>query len=191
MEKNGNNVGIIEQGNGLEMKNVNIDTVNLITSSPYTVGGIIGFSNYFEWEDITLNNVNILAKNLDSSKVGGLVGNGYGNINNVYANNINIKIVNPNGNVRVGGIAGESYSTGNKIENVIVNGNIETDSGRVGGMIGLGNCIIKNNIVKMNLITNGNFVGGLIGEQSNTNTEIKNNLYIGDIVNKKETEYTG
>lgn len=38
----------------------------------------------------------------------------------------------------------------------------------------------------MNLISNGNFVGGLIGNQTNTQTEIKNNLYIGNIVNKKK-----
>ena len=190
LEKNGNYVGIIEMGNGLEMKNVNIDTVNLITSSPYTVGGIIGSSNYFEWEDITLNNVNILAKNLDSSIVGGLLGNGYGNINNVYANNINIKIVNPNGNVRVGGLAGEFWNRGSKVFNVVINGNIDAETGKVGGMIGKGIANIKNNIVKMNLITNGNFVGGLIGERLNDTVEIKNNLYIGNIINKKETEYT-
>ena len=60
----------------------------------------------------------------------------------------------------------------------------------LGGMIGKGIANIKNNIVKMNLITNGNFVGGLIGERLNDTVEIKNNLYIGNIINKKETEYT-
>ena len=181
--------GLIASGHGLEIKNMNIDTVNIIAKNANGTGGIIGFSNNFELEDITLNNINIITNNVEST--GSIVGNGYGNMHNVYANNVNIKVVNSNGNIRVGGIAGYCYSTGNTIENVIINGNIEAETGNVGGIIGEGNCIVKNNIVKMNLIANGNFVGGLIGSQMNTTTEIKNNLYIGNIINKKETEYTG
>ncbi len=191
VEKDKGYVGLIESGNGIKMKNVNIDTMNITSNSSLAVGGIIGYSNYAELEDVTLNNINILEKNANSCVIGGIIGKGSMDINNVYANNVNIKLENPVGSVNVGGIAGNLYSQATKICNTIINGNIEAETGNVGGMIGLGNCIIKNNIVKMNLISNGNFVGGLIGNQTNTQTEIKNNLYIGNIVNKKETEYTG
>ena len=154
------NVGIIGYGNGLTLENVNIDTVNII-SSGVNIGGIIGTSNSYEFKDITLNNINILVKDAISPIVGGLVGGGVGNITNVYANNINIKV-----------------------ENI-------SESAKVGGIIGSGATKTNNNIVKVNIVANGNFVGGLEGEKGSTTVEVKNNLYIGNIVNKKETEYTG
>lgn len=40
-------------------------------------------------------------------------------------------------------------------------------------------------------MANGNFVGGLEGEKSSQGDQVKNNLYIGNIINEKETEYTG
>ena len=184
------NVGIIGYGNGLTLENVNIDTVNII-SSGVNIGGIIGTSNSYEFKDITLNNINILVKDAISPIVGGLVGNGVGNITNVYANNINIKVENISESAKVGGIIGNGYDLEKRISNVIINGNIEADSGKVGGIIGSGATKTNNNIVKVNIVANGNFVGGLEGEKGSTTVEVKNNLYIGNIVNKKETEYTG
>ena len=91
----------------------------------------------------------------------------------------------------VGGIIGNGYSTIKDISNVIINGNIETNSGKVGGIIGAGDLNINNSIIKMNIVADGNMVGGLIGLKQNTVVEIKNNLYIGNIANKKDTKYKG
>lgn len=62
VEKDKGYVGLIESGNGIKMKNVNIDTMNITSNSSLAVGGIIGYSNYAELEDVTLNNINILEK---------------------------------------------------------------------------------------------------------------------------------
>ena len=187
-----NNVGIIGNANGIKLRNINIDTVNITANGSVNVGLILGVGNNYEIEDITINNANILSKNAISSCIGGVVGNGSGDLNNVYANKINIKLENSREVTSVGGILGYGRNINKKIENIIINGNIETDSGKVGGIIGSGDCSIKNSIIKMNIVANGNFVGGIIGEKSyNNTTEIKNNIYIGNIINKKETEYTG
>ena len=191
LERNGSQAGIIENAHGVRLKNVNIDTVNIKADSTGSIGTIGGYGNNFEFEDITINNVNILVKNAVAPKVGGIVGNGIGDINNVYANNINIKVENTQEATMVGGIIGIAYSTIKKISNVIINGNIETDSGRVGGIIGSGDTNINNCIVKMNIVADGNMVGGLIGEKRTDIVEIKDNLYIGNIANKKETKYIG
>ena len=183
-------VGIIGYGNGLTLKNVNIDTANIISSGG-SIGGVIGNSNNYEFEDLTLNNINILVKDAKSPTVGGLVGGGIGNINNIYINNVNIKVENISESAKVGGIIGYGVDTNKIISNVVINGNIEADSGRVGGIIGSGSLKANNNIIKVNIVANGNFVGGLEGEKSSQGDQVKNNLYIGNIINEKETEYTG
>ena len=191
LEKAGGNAGIFGGGNGITLKNVNIDIVNITADGSTSVGTISSGGNNFEFEDITLNNVNIIVKNALAPKVGGFVGNGIGNINNAYANNLNIKVENSREDTMVGGIIGNGYSAIKDISNVIIKGNIETNSGKVGGIIGAGDFNINNSIIKMNIVADGNMVGGLIGHKQNTAVEIKNNLYIGNIANKKDTKYMG
>ena len=188
LEKNGGDVGIFARV--LQLENVNVDTVNIKASTGNNIGGIMAYGNGFKIENSTFNNINI-QNNYSATTVGigGLVGEGSGEIKNVYINNLNIKAQSISASV--GGIIGRGYADANMISNVVINGNIETNFGSTGGLIGAGDYKIVNNIVKMNIISNGNFVGGLIGNKNGTNAVIKDNLYIGNIVNKKETEYTG
>ena len=182
------NAGIVGNGVLCTIKNVNVDTANIISKDKNSanIGGIIGNANSGILENITLNNVNIIGDNIESLACGGIGGRGTFELNNVYVNNLQVKLTNINKSEGIGGLIG-SYS-GNKIKNSIVNGRIETDIGYVGGMIGKGTHNIQNVISKVDIVADGDFVGGIAGN-NNADIDLKNNLYIGDIINKKENSY--
>ena len=78
---------LIRYGNGLTVKNVNIDTVNIKINSNYAnayAGAIIGYTVGGYYEDITLNNISISANTTGLLYIGGMIGSGGGITNNVY-----------------------------------------------------------------------------------------------------------
>ena len=188
IESRASGAGIVEGGTLFTMKNVNIDTVNIISKDKNTanIGGIIGNSNNGKIENITMNNINIVGKDIESLAFGGIAGRGTVELNNIYVNNLQAKLTNINKSEGIGGFVG-SYS-GNKIKDSIVSGRIETDTGYVGGMIGKGHNSIENAISKVDIVADGDFVGGIAGN-NNSDTDLKNNIYIGNIINKKDNSY--
>ena len=90
LEKDGGDVGIFARV--LQLENVNVDTVNIKASTGSNIGGIMAYGNGFKIENSTFNNINI-QNNYSATTVGigGLVGEGSGEIKNVYINNLNIK----------------------------------------------------------------------------------------------------
>ena len=191
LNTNKDNGALIHDGNGFIMKDVNIDTVNIKINSNYAyvyAGAIIGQSYDFSLENLTMNNINIYANTNGTLYMGGLVGHGYGNISNVKVCGLNLDTENSTNVYGVGGIIGSSGSYRKEILNCIVNGKITTKSGNAGGILGNGYICIKNCISKMNIVADGHYVGGIIGNVNYPNIYI-NNLYIGNIINKKDTIY--
>ena len=186
-------LGICATGDYINIKNVNVDTVNIKAIFPTNkyIGALIGSSYYGKFEDITLNNINITVENTQNMKLGGIVGIGLVDISNCYLNNLNIEAKNNINPIGIGGIIGNSISANYDLQNIILKGNIKSDSGYVGGLVGNGTINIKNCLSNINIIANGDYVGGIIGYETNNPGKSKNNLYNGSIVNKKETNYTG
>ena len=186
-------LGICGIGNYINVKNVNINTVNIIGkySSNKYIGGLLGTGSYGKIENITLNNINITVENTQNMKLGGIVGVGDVDISNCYLNNLNIEAKNNINPIGIGGIIGNSTNANYDLQNIILKGNIKSDSGYVGGLVGNGTINIKNCLSNINIIANGDYVGGIIGYETNNPGQSKNNLYNGSIVNKKETNYTG
>ena len=186
-------LGICATGDYINIKNVNVDTVNIKAIFPTNkyIGALIGSSYYGKFEDITLNNINITVENTQNMKLGGIVGIGLVDISNCYLNNLNIEAKNNINPIGIGGIIGNSTSANYDLQNIILKGNIKSDSGYVGGLVGNGTINIKNCLSNINIIANGDYVGGIIGYETSNPAKSKNNLYNGSIVNKKETNYTG
>ena len=76
------------------------------------------------------------------------------------------------------------------MENCYVKGKIVSNSGYIGGIVGNGQVVVRNSYAYVDIIGNGEYIGGIVGNNEQTGIDIKNNLYIGNIVNKKETELT-
>ena len=193
IDNTGPYVGIIAFGNYIKIKNVNIDTVNIKAIFPTNtyIGALIGSGNYGKFEDITLNNINITVENTQNMKLGGIVGVGLVDISNCYLNNLNIEAKNNINPIGIGGVIGESNSSSYDVRNIILKGNIKSDSGYVGGLVGNGNITVTNCLSNINITANGDYVGGIKGYETGNPVYSKNNLYDGNIVNKKETNYTG
>ena len=191
-----NHAGIIQIADNTIIKNLNIDGVNIrYNGNVNYIGGLIAEGNGGRIENVTYNNLNIDTYSIgNTSLIGGLIGTGQMNINNVYMKDMNIKARSEGLETYVGGVIGNCSGNYDKIENILVNGNIYANFEMVGGITGRGLPHLKNSIVNVNLIADSNYVGGFIGftgENINVSKQkFNNNIYIGNIVNKRRTEYT-
>jgi len=191
-----NYAGIIQRADNTIIKNLNIDGVNIrYNGNVNYIGGLIAEGNGGRIENVTYNNLNIDTYSTgNTSWIGGLIGTGQMNINNVYMKDMNIKARSEGLETYVGGVIGNCSGYYDKIENILVNGNIYANFEMVGGITGRGLPHLKNSIVNVNLIADSNYVGGFIGfTGANINVskqKFNNNIYIGNIVNKRRTEYT-
>jgi len=183
---------IIGSATNCKIQNLNVDKVNIKSESKgnNTVGGIVAMSSNCMFQDITIKNVNIYGKNIEKVILGGFIGQGDGDINNVYINNLQVRLLNINKSTGIGGVIGFSSGGIRKINNVIVSGKIEANTGRIGGFCGRGYATISNTISNIDIVANGDFVGGIVGENIEDG-KLKNNLYIGDMINKKNDSYIG
>ena len=184
-------LGIFSLSQNALLENINCNNITLKTTKSTQIGGLVGNSNQTIFKNITLNNVKI---EMQGSKdtltyIGGVAGAANADFQNVAVNNLNINDTN-SATKKIGGIVGQQSSVKFKIENCYVKGKIVSNSGYIGGIAGSGQTVIKNSYAYVDIIGNGEYIAGIVGNNEQTSLEIKNNLYIGNIVNKKETDLT-
>ena len=184
-------LGIFSLSQNALLENINCNNITLKTTKSTHIGGLVGNSNQTIFKNITLNNVKI---EMQGSKdtltyIGGVAGVANADFQNVAVNNLNINDTN-SATKKIGGIVGQQSSAKFKIENCYVKGKIVSNSGYIGGIAGNGQTVIKNSYAYVDIIGNGEYIAGIVGNNEQTSLEIKNNLYIGNIVNKKETDLT-
>lgn len=179
------------------LSNININDISINTTNSLTdhIGGLIGFGQYIDIKNCTVNNIKIKANsNLESIMIGGLVGYlNNGSISNSFVNNSDIETNHiENSNTYIGGIVGLSYS--GKINYTYVTGKIDTNIGEVGGLVGnisdLGS-IFSYNYSLVNINGSGNRVGGISGSHNNSGAYINNNVSLGSIYTSVETNSIG
>ena len=183
--------GIFAFSQNALLENINCKNISLKTNNTTFIGGLIGNSNQTVLKNITLNNVTIeIQGNKDSlTHIGGVVGNGNVDLQNVAVNNLYINDTSI-GAKNIGGLIGKISSSKFAVENCYVKGKIVSNSGYIGGIVGNGQVVVRNSYAYVDIIGNGEYIGGIVGNNEQTGIDIKNNLYIGNIVNKKETELT-
>jgi hypothetical protein len=183
--------GIFTISQNALLENINCKNISLKTNNTTYIGGLIGNANQTVLKNITLNNVTIeIQGNKDSlTHIGGVVGNGNVDLQNVAVNNLYINDTSI-GAKNIGGLIGKISSSKFAVENCYVKGKIVSNSGYIGGIVGNGQVVVRNSYAYVDIIGNGEYIGGIVGNNEQTGIDIKNNLYIGNIVNKKETELT-
>ena len=183
--------GIFDLSQNALLENINCKNISLKTNNTTCIGGLIGNANQTVLKNITLNNVTIeIQGNKDSlTHIGGVVGNGNVDLQNVAVNNLYINDTSI-GAKNIGGLIGKISSSKFAVENCYVKGKIVSNSGYIGGIVGNGQVVVRNSYAYVDIIGNGEYIGGIVGNNEQTGIDIKNNLYIGNIVNKKETELT-
>lgn len=193
IESDYSHLGICGIGNYINIKNVNVDTVNVkaIYLQNKYIGGFLGSGDYGKFENITLNNINITVENTQNMTLGGMIGTGVCDISNCIINNLKIEAKSNMNPIGIGGVIGKATNSNCDVKNIILKGNITSDSGEIGGIIGYGNITIKNCLSNINIIADGDYIGGIKGYDTANPENSQNNLYKGNIVNKKETNYTG
>lgn len=170
-------------------------TITTTTSLPDQIGGLIGYGYFVNITNCTVNNIKIIANsNLERSIIGGLAGYIYGaNISNSLVNNIEIEANNIQGsNSHIGGIVGQAQSS--KINYTYANGNIDVNTGVVGGIAGLTNNVgssIAYSYSLVNIYGSGNRVGGITGYHNHSEAYINNNVSLGNVYTSYETDDIG
>ncbi|HJJ11872.1 MAG TPA: hypothetical protein OIM48_00945 [Clostridiaceae bacterium] len=183
--------GIFSFSQNALLENIHCNNISLKTTKSTQIGGLVGNANQTVLKNITLNNVKI---EMQGSKdnltyIGGVIGLANADLQNVAVNNLYINDTN-SGSKNIGGIIGRQSSIKFTVENCYAKGKIVSNSGYIGGIAGNGQTVVKNSYAYVDIIGNGEYIGGIVGNNEQTGREIKNNLYIGNIVNKKETELT-
>ena len=181
-------LGIFSISQNALLENINCNNITLKTTKSTQIGGLVGNSNQTIFKNITLNNVKIEMQG-SKATLTYIAGAANADFQNVAVNNLNINDTN-SATKKIGGIVGQQSSIKFKIENCYVKGKIVSNSGYIGGIAGNGQTVIKNSYAYVDIIGNGEYIGGIVGNNEQTSLEIKNNLYIGNIVNKKETDLT-
>jgi hypothetical protein len=146
---------------------------SLITSnsSNLSVGGLIGNSWGSTFSNIHIEDTNIIGQ---GNRIGGIIGNAGGDINNSYFRGNIIASTE-----YVGGIAGYA-STGTEIYNSYSIGNL-TGSNNVGGIVGYNEASVSNSYFIGN-VTGSNFVGGLFGMTNSSDITIEKLYYGGGTI---------
>ncbi len=183
--------GIFSFSQNALLENIHCNNISLKTTKSTQIGGLVGNANQTVLKNITLNNVKI---EMQGSKdnltyIGGVIGLANADLQNVAVNNLYINDTN-SGSKNIGGIIGRQSSIKFTVENCYAKGKIVSNSGYIGGIAGNGRTVIKNSYAYVDIIGNGEYIGGIVGNNEQNSLEIKNNLYIGNIVNKKQTDLT-
>ena len=174
----------------VHLENITIESNTKGTGANNT--GLIGNTDGGTIRNFTANNVKIKIFNKTSEiYIGGISGLGSTDIENSYINNLYIEEGNNSSILAVGGIIGNFPKRLYDIKNTYVKGNIIANSGNIGGIIGFGSTSIKNSVAYVDIIGNGDYIGGLIGRENESEGISNNNLYIGNIINKKLEGVTG
>ena len=189
-----NNVqGIINTVYG-KVENVRANNIELeITSNVTTpnIGGLIGVAiNGANITNCSISNVSIkISTYSTTTRAGGLIGVANGvEINNCFVQNVSIDIKN-NTYEGVGGLIG-AVEVSSIISNCYATGNINTDGGRVSGLVAFINeGTIKNSFSYVNISGEANNIGGIVGQAGSGDTNLTNNIALGDLYTNA-IEYT-
>ena len=128
---------------------------------------------------------------LDTITIGGLLGvNTYSNIENCFAQGLDIEVSNALTLKGIGGIVGVNQA--GSIRNSYSTGKIKANKEYVGGIVGYNSDTINKCFSTVNLESNAGYIGGIVGYNehnpgdSNAETPVKYNLYLGNLYNTSD-----
>ena len=192
-------IAIITNANSADIDNVTVENINIESTNrnkdaSFTIGGLIAWANNSRIKNCSVNNINITINNMKKELIlGGVIAKAYSAyIYNCYVNNININEKNTVENLGIGAVIGVSENS--EVANCYAIGNISAEGKDVGGLIGAINgtsSTLKYSYSLINIMADNENVGGIVGYDGNSdlNTNVSYNLSLGNIYNKKDTEF--
>lgn len=112
--------GIIGTANDCTIENVNIDGLKItpLQSNNSAVGGLAGYARNAIFKNITLSNAEIVINGINVLNLGGLIGQTNGNVEtqNIYMNNLKIKVKGVNQTNGIAGVIGFNNNADKKLK---------------------------------------------------------------------------
>ena len=183
LNSNNNYIGCIANSDGLEIKDISLENINI--SANNCIGGLFGYtrSRYvkeIEASDMTINGYN---------NIGGIIG--YREQSTIEElSNIEIRGSDINGNDYVGGVWGSISGNGYIVQDIeVTNCKVKGNSniGGIAGSSGYNLQAINNVNVEESMILGNEVVGGLIGYGGNLNNGlVQNSEIVANNVNSSE-----
>ncbi len=156
-----------ENSNSFKVSNVHVTGESIVTGG-YSVGGIVGFSNYLEMDSSSVAGTINVSGGSGGGLVGGISNEGKAGLH-IATSNSTANVVGVAGVNYVGGLVGTVGCSGDwicKIETSYSSGNVNGGS-YVGGLVGYNNATITKTYASGN-VTGVDYVGGLIGGSNNS-----------------------
>ena len=185
---------IFNSCNKANFYNINLEEITIESNKESSINqniGIISAGEGAKLINFGADNVKIEVKNKTGNiNIGGIIANGAADIERTYITDLEIEEINNSSINSIGGIVGYFNRAQNTLKETYVEGNINSNSGYIGGIIGRGGAVVSNSYAVINIIGNGDYIGGIVGNNSNSEIINQNNLFVGNIINKKDSNYT-
>lgn len=175
----------------INIDELEIDNVVNGTYRSLSVGGLLGGSKYGDVDTShSSGNISLININRGINFVGGLVGDYLSGDANAYISNsystVNINIENSYEG-RTGGLVGRALYTGDDsgIINSYSSGTLFSNAGKLGGLVGEGQCMIYNTFSTSTISTSNASMGMLFGK-GNEYRMFNSYLYDGQVVTRED-----
>jgi len=164
-------------------------TINVPSTAPNYIGGIVAWTQNSTIELSSIKNLNISSngnyKEIHDIYIGGIAGySDKSTLSENYAEKFNIlnhSSDNLYGNQSIGGIVG--YAQNSNVQHNYSVGTITSNYYNIGGIVGIGkNSTVTNNYNYLNITSSRDYIGGIIGHEYNKNSVV-NNMNIGKLIN--------
>ena len=182
-------IGLIVNSENALLNNVQVKDVNIIVDGTdlfdTKIGVLIANSQNTRIINSSVQNAKIEVKNnIGTIVAGGLVGqSNITTVQNSFVQDCEIIIKNADSYQGIGGIIGYEGGLG-QISNCYAVGTLKIEGQNVGGIVGKTKGDVKTCYSLISIETEDEFLGGVVGNNLNTASDISNNLALGDLYSK-------
>ena len=182
-------IGLIVNSENALLNNVQVKDVNIIVDGTdlfdTKIGVLIANSQNTRIINSSVQNAKIEVKNnIGTIVAGGLVGqSNITTVQNSFVQDCEIIIKNADSYQGIGGIIGYEGGLG-QISNCYAVGTLKIEGQNVGGIVGRTKGDVKTCYSLISIETEDEFLGGVVGNNLNTASDISNNLALGDLYSK-------
>ena len=186
-------IGLIVNSENALLNNVQVKDVNIIVDGidlfDTKIGVLIANSQNTRIINSSVQNAKIEVKNnIGTITAGGLVGQAnITTVLNSFVQDCEIIIKNADSYQGIGGIIGYEGGLG-QISNCYAVGTLKIEGQNVGGIVGRTKGNVKSCYSLVSIETEDEFLGGVVGNNLNTASDISNNLALGDLYSKINSE---
>lgn len=175
--------------NNVHVKNARVYTSDAKTSDTFLAGALVGNATSSRIQNCSATDSVISSTvAINNVGVGGLIGYSDAiNITNSFTQNVDLNVSNSISVYGTGGLIGRVTSANAFVSGCYSTGNLLSNNTYNGGLIGYSAAVVERNYSAVNVTSDLDYTAGIIGFVGSNATNIRNNLYVGNLYSLKDT----